>query len=49
MKYDRFAQELDNRLLGRVLMAFIQSVDDNKIGTLWKGRYILKSIDNKGL
>ena len=34
---DRFAQESENQLLSRLVMTFIQSVYDNKIGTLWKG------------
>ena len=38
MKRDRLAQELENQLLGRLVMAFIESVYDNKIGTMWKGR-----------
>ena len=33
--------------MGRLVMAFIQSVYDNNIGTLWKGRWILERIDNK--
>ena len=35
MNCNRFAQDLENRLLDRLVMTFIQSVYDNKIGMLW--------------
>ena len=37
MNCDGFAKESENRLLDRLVIAFIQSVDDDKIRTLWKG------------
>ena len=36
MNCDRFAQETENQLLGRLVMVFIQTIYDNKIGTVWK-------------